>query len=194
MANVNAPLGFQYRRTLSGPASAVQVVRCLHAAGDGTGLFVGDLVTSPATHATDSVTGLPVVTQAGNSSIPYGVCIGVNPIVGVAIGSENLNRVYCPASTAMYVDVCTDPNAIYEIQSDGTVATTDVLKYANIATSPTGNTTTGNSGMQLHEASVTGTLSGAQMLILGQTQSVDNLVNSTNTRVEVKLVQMFQAQ
>lgn len=186
MANINAPLGFQFRGTVSGPPSSVQMVKCYHASGDGTGLFIGDLVVSANT--TDATTGLPIVTQAGNTGVPFGVVVGVNPIQGVAIGSENLNRVYCPASVGMYLDVIIDPNATFEIQSSGTVAGSDMGKYANILTTPVGSTVTGNSGMQMNEASVTGTLAGAQMLILQTIQDPSNAVSAANTRLLVKLV------
>lgn len=186
MANINAPLGFQFRGTVSGAPGDVQIAKCYHASSDGTGLFLGDLVASANT--TDAVTGLPIVTQASNSAVPFGVVVGVNPIQGVAIGSENLNRVYCPASVGMYLDVIIDPAATFEIQSDGTVAGSDMGKYANIAATPVGSTVTGMSNMQLHEASVTGTLAGAQMLILSTIQDPSNAVSAANTRLLVKLV------
>lgn len=192
MANVNAPLGFQFRGSLSGNPSGVQTVLCYHPSSDNVGLFIGDLVKSPSTHATDSTTGLPVVTQAATTDAPFGVVIGVNPIQGVAIGSDNLNRVYCPASTAMYINVCTDPDAIYEIQSAGTVLTTDILKYAAVASTPVGSTTYGTSGMQLDEATVSTSPTNTNMFILSQIQTPDNAIDAANSRLLVKLANLIQ--
>lgn len=186
MANPNSPLGFQFRGTSSGAPSAVQTQLAAHAVGDSVALYPGDLVTM--SNATDATTGLPVVKQAGNADVPFGVVVGVNPIRGVAVGSENLNRLYCPASTLMLINVITDPNAEFEIQSNGTVASSDMGKYANIVASPTGNTTYGTSGMQLSESSITGTLAGAQMVVLDTIHDPSNAVTSANTRLRVRLV------
>ncbi len=185
MANPNAPLGFQFRGTRSGVANA-QVIRCHVPASDGTALFLGDAV--KANNTTDTATGLPEVIAAGAADVVMGVVVGVNPIVGVAIGSENLNRVYRPASTAYYLDVNIDPMSTFEIQSSGTVASTDMGKYANLTAAVAGNTTTGNSGMQLNESSVTATRAGAQMLILQTIQDPTNAVDAANTRLLVQMV------
>lgn len=192
MANVNAPLGFQYRYSQSGASSALMITRCFVPATDGTAMFPGDLVT--AVNGTDPTTGLPVVTSsvtagvAGNVAVPYGVCLGVNPVAGVSIAGLNLNIIYRPASNAMYVDIITDPNAIYEIQSNGTVAAADMNKYATIANSALGNTTYGTSGMQMLESSVTATRSSGQFIIIGTVPDPTNAVSAANTRLFVKLV------
>lgn len=190
--NVNAPLGFQFRGSLGGPPSAVNVVKCYHPSTDSVGLFLGDMVKFPSTHATDSVTGLPVVTAATATDAPFGIVLGVDPEQGVAIGSDNLDRVYCPASTAMYINVCIDPDAIYEIQSSGTVAGTDVGKYAAMTAAVAGSTTYGTSGMQLDETTVSTSSTSTNMFILGQIQSADNVINSANTRLLVKLANLVQ--
>lgn len=192
MANPNAPLGLQLRGSLRGNSGEVQTVLCLHSSGDGVALFLGDLVKSPGTHATDSATGLPVVAAAAATDAPYGVVVGINPIQGVAIGSENLNRLYCPASTAMYVNVCIDPDAIYEIQSAGTALTTDVLKYAAITATVAGSTTYGTSGMQLDETTVSTSPTNTNMFILSQLQAPDNAINAANSRFLVKLANLIQ--
>lgn len=185
MANTNAPFGFQATSRNGTPHWGSQML-CQHASSDGTALYIGDLVT--ASNATESGLGVPVVTQAGTTSVPFGVVVGIDPIRGVAIGSENLNRSYCPASTAMYVWVLTDPTIIYAIQSDGTEASADMGKYAHITSSPTGSTSSGLSGMQLNEASVSGTIGSLQMLIVDTQHTPSNTIDAANSVVLVKLV------
>ncbi len=185
MANQNAPLGFQYRGTISGVANG-QTIVCYVPASDNTAIYIGDAVT--ATNTTDSTYGVPIVEQAGASDVIMGVCIGTNPILGVAIGSENLNRIYRPASTGMYIYVMVDPAAEYEIQSSATVASSDMNKYANLTAAVSGSTFSGRSGMQLNEASVTATKAGAQMLIVSTLQTPDNAPTAANTRLIVRLV------
>lgn len=187
MANQNAALGFQYRGTISGTPSAIQVRRCFVPATDGTAIYVNDLV--KAGNSTDSTTGLAVVTAVtGASDVPMGVVVGVNPIAGVAVGSENLNRVYRPASTAMYLDVIEDPNALFEIQSNGTVASSDMGKFASIVASPSGSTTTGFSGMQMDETSINTSKTSKQFVLIETLQSSDNTPSAANTRLIVRLV------
>lgn len=187
MANVNAPQGFQFRGAITGSPSHIQIQRCFVPASDGTAIFLGDAV--KAANSTDSTTGLAVVTAiTGATDVPMGVVVGVNPIAGVAIGSENLNRVYRPASTAMYVDVIVDPNALYEIQSNGTVAATDMGKFASIVASPSGSTTTGISAMVMDETSINTSKSNKQFVLVQTLQSPDNAVDAANTRLLVRLV------
>jgi hypothetical protein len=191
MANVNAPLGFQMRGKLGSKHSGA-VIRMSVPASDGTALYLGDAVKSNGT--TDQTFGCMQVTAAGASDVIVGVVVGVNPILGVAIGSENLNRVYRPASTYMVLDVEVDPEMIYEIQTSGTLASSDIGKYANLTASTAGSAITGMSGMQLNESSVTATKAGAQMVIVDLIHSPDNAIDAANTRVLVKLVNTLFAQ
>jgi hypothetical protein len=192
MANANNPFGFRLVDKVSGGVHNAQTQLCWVGSGDSTAIFLGDLVSinNASSHGNDGVvgTGAVEVKQADNTTAPLGVVIGINPIMGVAVGSENLNRLYRPASTAMYLTVCTDPDAIYTIQCSGTSSISDMMKFATIVASPVGSTLTGVSGMQLYETSVTSTRSGGQMLILGVDQSIDNAPNTTNTILRVKLV------
>lgn len=134
---------------------------------DGTAIFLGDAVKSGGT--ADSATGEPTVTQAAAGDTIRGVVVGVDPIQGVAIGSENLNRIYRPASTAMYLYVCDDPYAVFQVSCSGTVTAAMVGENADI-TVGSGSTTTGLSAMQLDVSShVT---SSAQLRILGGTENI----------------------
>lgn len=187
MANQNNATGFGFRGTITGSPSQVQIQRCYVPSSDGTAIYLGDLV--KAANSTDSTTGLAVVTAVtGASDVPMGVVVGVNPIAGVAIGSENLNRIYRPASTAMFVDVIVDPNALFDIQSNGTVATTDMGKFASIVASPSGNTTTGISGMVMDETSIATSKTNKQFVLVSALQSPDNAPAAANTRLIVRLV------
>jgi hypothetical protein len=197
MANPTTPFGFRLVDKITGGAHTAKTQLCWVGSGDSNAIFLGDLVTinNSATHGNDAITGnnalevkRSVIGDTGNAIV--GVVVGINPIQGVAIGSENLNRVYRPASTAMYLNVCIDPDAIYEVMSDGTVAITDMGKYATITSGSgsNGSTTTGMSGMTLGESTIGTTRSAGQMYVMGVEPAVDNAINALNTIVRVRLV------
>lgn len=190
MANVNAPFGFACRGNLMGN-SPQATIECFIPASDSTAVFVGDAVKTAL--GTDANSGEMTVSQCTNAQVIFGIAAGFNPIKGVAIGSENLNRVYRPASTAMYVEVLADPDNIYEIQANGTVTAGMLGQYGNIAATPVGSTVTGMSAMVFDVASATNTKAGAQMLLIGTVAAPDNAVSAAYTRVLVKLVNQLQS-
>lgn len=190
MANVNAPFGFACRGNLMGN-SPQATYECFIPSTDNVAVFMGDAVKTAL--GTSTATGEMTVSQCANNEVIFGIVSGFNPIKGVAIGSENLNRVYRPAATAMYVEVIADPDNIYEIQANGTVTAGMLGQYGNIAATPTGNTTTGMSGMTFDIGSATNTKAGAQFLIIGTVADPSNEISTTYTRVLVKLVNMLQS-
>lgn len=154
-------------------------------ASDATAIFVGDAVKSAG--SADASTGLPTVAQAAAGDTIRGVVVGVDQVDGVAIASTVLSRVHRPASTAMYLIVCDDPNAIFEVQEDavgGTIALVDAGENADIVVG-SGNATTGLSGMQLDSS--THTTGSAQLRILGWVQRPDNEVAVANAKLLVTI-------
>lgn len=151
------------------------------AAGDGVAIFMGDFVKTDGTTGSITVAGenMPAVVQAAATDVIRGFVVGVDPILGVAIGSENLNRLYRPASVQMVLHVCDDPYAVIKIQSAASIATTEVGENADIVVNA-GSTASGLSGMQV--SGTTGT-SSAQLRILHVDAAPDNVVAATNADI-----------
>jgi len=155
---------------------------CYVPSGDATALFVGDLVKFSTDG--DAIAGMGrmgVVQAAASSStnIHVGVVMSIDQVMGVAIGSENLNRKHRPASTAMFVNVITDPQVIYGIRSDddaGAGDQTHIGSNGDIIVAA-GNTSTGYSGMQLDTSSIT-TTATLPLKIVGIVQRPGNIISA----------------
>ncbi len=187
MANVNSPFGLRLVGHMSGAPYSAKVNRYVHVSGDSVAVFIGDVVKSGGTSL---VMGngevLPTIAQAAAGDLPRGVVVGIDPISSVAVGSENLNRSHCPASTQMVLMVCDDPDAIFEVQEDAVGATTaliDIGENADIVVG-SGSTVTGMSAMQLDSS--THNTTSAQLRILGFVNSKDNTPASANAKLLVK--------
>src|SRR3990167_6429679 len=115
MANTDSVRGFKLVGTLHGKAPRIRTY--FIPAADATAVFLGDAVKSAGSADSDGFHA--TVAQAAATDILRGVVVGVDQIRGVAATSQVLYRNHRPASTAMYVEVCDDPDAIYEIQEDG---------------------------------------------------------------------------
>ncbi len=122
-------------------------------ASDSTELMVGDFVkVVDTTGAMDTPAEYITITRAATG----------NPLLGVITGFRVAPDLpytghYRAASTARYVEVCDDPNAIYEIQEDGvttplTAALVGALSNADIIVA-SGSTATGYSGTMLNSDS-----------------------------------------
>ena len=116
----------------------------------GTALYVGDPVKVVDTTGTMDATSQYITINAAATG---------NPILGVVVGfkpeaSLPYTGHYNPASTARLVEVCDDPNAIYEVQEDGlvtplTAALVGSLSNADIIVAA-GSAYTGLSGVMLN--------------------------------------------
>ena len=179
MANLNAPSGFEAICSLDG--TSVESTNTYEAAvGNSNAFFIGDalkLLTD-----SDSTTGVPLVDVCATGSRPVGVMASVRPIL------SNLTLNYKPASTLAVVNVCDDPNTVFEIQSDGTAAHADVGEYTNITVSTAGSTVTGRSGMQLHESSVTSTATSSLPLMILRLSPKPNNAFGANAIMQVLLI------
>lgn len=76
------------------------------------------------TGAMDPLNEVPVVQLFATGKVPVGVIVGFRPIASLPYTGH-----YRPASTGAYVQVCDDPDAIYEVQEDGV---TSVISAANV--------------------------------------------------------------
>jgi len=169
-------------------AHNARVTRYAVASGDGTALYLGDFVKSDGTTGAITIAGttgsgetLAAVVKADNGDTIRGVVVGVDPICGVAIGSENLNRLYRPASTQMVLEVCDDPYAIFMIQSNAAIAVTKIGENADFVYAA-GSTATGLSGTTV--SATTGTAT-AQLRLLGYDNAPNNVAASATANVLV---------
>lgn len=128
MANVIAPHGFTPIRginTYSGQTNIYFIPST-----DTNQYNIGDAVKSVVG---GDPSGIPSVTKStgANSEYQRGVIVGVLPVqavgtpslVGVPLQLENIN-VPATKTRGYYVEVCDDPNQIYQIQDDGLTALT----------------------------------------------------------------------
>jgi hypothetical protein len=138
-------------------------------ASDGTALYQGDVVEK--VNAMDSDNKVPVVTRAATGDILLGVVVGFKPDASLPYTGQ-----YRAASTARYVLVCDDPNAIYEIQEDadgGAVSAANVGESLNAdIIVADGSTVTGLSGTMLDSNTVAAT--AEDLKIIGVARKIDN--------------------
>ncbi len=177
MANADIVSGLKLVGHLHGCVPSVN--RYWADSDDTVAMFIGDLVKISGTSDATGTYASVAQCAAGNASV--GVLVGVDQVEGVAIGSVNLYRRHRPASTAMYVWVCDDPHAIYEVQDDGvsaTMAATDIGLNANVIVAA-GNATTGMSGMELDTDSKA-TTATLQLKIQGIVDRPDNELGVNN--------------
>lgn len=169
MANTNRPFGLRPIGTLGSACYTGKVQKFYVPATDVNAIYVGDTV---------KIAGSSGSLYAGDPSYPTAAIAAANDVVlGVMVGIEalptNLAANYRIASTGMYIYVDTDPNTIYEAQSDSTgVAAADVGLNVPI-TVTAGSTTTGVSGSVLAGASVA-TTNSLDCQILRLAPNVDN--------------------
>jgi len=174
MANSDSPFGLQLAGVVGSSAFNAKIKRCYINASDGTALFKGDAVKLGGSADAD---GIEEVIQVAAGNTIYGVIVNFDP------DPTNLELTYRTASTKRYCYVCIDPFAIYEIQEDGAIAATAIGNNADVVVS-SGNTTTGNSGMELDSSSV-GTAT-AQLRIINLVQREDNAIG-TNGKYHVMI-------
>lgn len=160
MSSVSRINGFRLVKNLAGGAMSAQTELMFVPASDSTVIMVGDAVSLLGDSR--SPTGVPTVTRlASATGIPVGIVVGIS-YEGVGDTQNvppvtDLNTpVYRRASTDRYLLVCTDPNAVYEVQLAGAgpaaAAATAMVGLNGQFTLTAGNTTTGASGMQLDSA------------------------------------------
>ena len=142
------------------------------AAGDATALFKGDVVEFTATAAYDAATQLPTITRATTGHVLLGVVVGFDPDPTAPYSNSRA------ASTRRVVHVCTDRNAVYQVQEDTlgapvTAAEAGARLNANIIVAA-GSTATGLSGTMLDSSSRTA--SAADLKIIGVARTDDGNV------------------
>jgi hypothetical protein len=196
MANINQPTGFTPIGDASGANWSGKVNAYVIDLGNSTATFVGDLVTA-AGNATAIVSpsayagyNLPRVIQSAASD---------TAIVGAVVAFE-MDRTkpgtlspYRVASTTRVCLVSDDPMTLYVVQSNGasgTVASKTTYNYHVDASTNTGNTTTGVSGMLIDDSNPA-TTSTFEIKALRPLYRQDNTPNAQYNKVVVMLNNCF---
>ena len=177
MANTDSPFGLIPRMYRNGAPWNGKYNIYYIPVGNATALFKGDLVKSAGSASADGKYP-DIVQSAATNETNIGVVIGFGTQPDLMFDINNLTRNYCPALTEMYAAVVDDPDVIYEMQEDsdsGSIAVTAVGNNADIVVSA-GNTTTGQSGMELDSSDVKTTT--AQIRILRLADRPDNALGT----------------
>lgn len=196
MANQDAPFGLRPVRSLSGAPYNGAANKYYIPASYGTALFIGDPVIKSGTSNTALV-------QSGNETHAIGTLPEINratagdgnAITGVIVGFEpdpaNRSRIHNPASTERVALVADDPNLLFLIQADGTVAAASVGLNAVLIYTHAGSTATGYSGVELDTTSdVPAADASNQLTIQAISKDPENSdVGSANVNVLVKINQ-----
>jgi hypothetical protein len=142
-------------------------------ATDATALGENDVVQLLATGALDPTGQVPVVQAFVSGKVPLGVIQGFRPIAGLPYAGNK------PASTACYVQVCDDPQAIYEVQEDAVSSVVTAAQVGAMYNAPLNVVvSTGNqSGTMLTSASATTSISDVK--IIGARRDASNAVGQT---------------
>ncbi len=163
---------------------------------DSTAIFVGDIViiTKSAVGDTtsDAAFGLPLVAQAAaaiSTNIIAGVVVGIEPVLGVDITSQNFNSLYRPASVGRYILVADDPELVFVGQSDdgGGAKNVEVIGANVDLIVASGDTNSGISGMQIDISTAT-TTATLPLKIVGFTNNPDDKHVSGDLAVKYKVM------
>jgi len=166
MANQDSVFGARSDGHLMSSNFNGQVASYTVLATDAVAMFVGDFV---------KLTGISGVGQDGKSRSVVTQAAATDTLCGFVIGfqpdSDNLNRIYRPASTLRTVYVVNDPYATFVIQAQGTLAVENIGLNADIVVG-TGSTVTGLSGMEVDLSTVNTT--SQQLRIMEISTAEDN--------------------
>jgi hypothetical protein len=171
--------GFQLIGSMAGGIDAVPVETVLVPSGDSDALFVGDVVVSASSGNTaDPLTGRKVVKKAAAGASILGIIVGILPLENAP--NVAVTKVYRPASTAQYVQIVTDKNALFRVQADDAsiTKTKGVGLNADLAVGAGGNVLTGASTFIL-DASTAAVTSTLQFRIQSFDKSPDNALPAT---------------
>jgi hypothetical protein len=181
MANVDAPRGFKLVGHMNGAAMNARTERMYVSASESNAVGIGSPVVRNGTSKADGDGAYAEVAAAqGTEGTPgtiTGIIVGVDPVPG------SLDKRYVPASTGGFVNVVTDPDALFEIQVDGAIAITDVGQTADMVQAAFDTT------RQVHpvelDSSDIGT--GAQLKIHAILNQVGNDLSANNAKVLVSI-------
>lgn len=192
MANTDAPFGLRPVMHRNGAPYNGAAKPYYIPASYGTALFIGDPVVKTGTSNT-AEENFPGVGRAPAGTLPEinkATAGDGNAITGVIVGfaSDFDDPVYNPASTERVAFVADDPDLMFEIQADGTIAAAQVGLNAVLIFTNAGSTSTGLSGAELDTTSdVPAADASNQLTILRVVNREDNEAGSDFTKVLVRI-------
>lgn len=199
MANVTKINGFRAVKHMNGSAYNGQTTLYAVGSGNGTAIFVGDLVKLAADGNAQGVQNVVPATagSAGTGAAAVGVVAAVinaklDPVTGkMTSGSIALDTPqYLAASTAGYVLVVDSPDVVFEVEATNggsaySFAVTDVGNTANVYAGA-GSTTTGASAHSV-DMGDKGTTATLPLKVMGVVQRPDNEITGNYTKVLVTI-------
>jgi len=154
MANIRKFSGLTPIRHITGAPWNGQLEIFYHSTADASAIYKGSIVEGTqglaATGYSDPLGVYQSIMVCADDSITgiVGVAWSFGETPQLATRVSNLNAVnYCPASTAMYVGVITDPTVVFEVSDNGGTAITaaQIGSYISSTGNADGNATTGRS-------------------------------------------------
>ena len=168
MPNADTPRGLRPVSKLSGAPYSGSVRVFSTASGDATAIYIGDPVKLSGTSSTVNGSVYTDVDQAATGDVMVGVVVGVIP-------ETRDSTVYRAASTTRLLEVCVDPDMLFEIQevSGGTALTAAAIGLNADFVVGSGSTVTGYSGVELNNATEA-TTNTLDVQIVGLVDRSDN--------------------
>ncbi len=191
MSATSAPRGLKPIGLLGGMPFAGSTREYLIKSGYATAIFNGDVV-GMADTANSTDDGFLVRETAASEVNPIGVFMGVSytdPNTG-----QLTHKQFYPggiAASDIKAIVAVNPFTLYEVQADGAIAQTQLGMTADLVQTSAGNTTTGNSGLQLDAS--TASVGGELFKIIDFVDRVGSTIGDAKTDVIVMMNQTEHA-
>lgn len=170
MANVDSPFGLKPVAHRNGAPYNGSFRLYSVAAGNGTAIMKGDPVILAGTSQTINGRIYRDVVRAATGDVITGVCVGVVPVT-------HDSTTYRAASTQRVLMIADNPDLIFEIQevSGGTALTANDAGLNADFVVAAGSTVTGNSGVELNNATEA-TTNTLDLHIIGPVMREDNAI------------------
>jgi hypothetical protein len=185
MATTSSPRGLKPIGILGGMPFVGSTRQYLIKSGYSTAIFNGDVV-GFANVASSSDDGFLVRETAAGEVNPIGVFLGVS-YTDPNTSQPTFKQYYPGSITASDIKavVAVHPHTLYEVQADGAVAQTSLGMTADLVQTSAGDTTTGNSGLQLDAS--TASVGGELFKIVDFIERAGSSVGDTYTDCVVML-------
>lgn len=170
MSNTQAPVGFRQVGRLPGVTPNYELQWRLISSSYATAVFQGDAVKEVS-----GGTSKYIQQFAKTNGTVFGIAVAFN-YISTAL-QRRVWTTYWPGSGAtgdVNVGIITDPNAVFQVQTDATgIGPNHIGANVDIASSPAGNTANGQSGMYL-DSSTLATTSTLPFRIYGMSNDPNN--------------------
>lgn len=191
MSATSAPRGLKPIGLLGGLPFAGSTREYLIKSGYSTAIFNGDVVgLADTANSTDD--GFIVREAVASEVNPIGVFLGVS-YTDPSTGQQTFKQHYPGGIAASDIKavVSVNPFTLYEVQADGAIAQTQLGMTADLVQTAAGNTTTGNSGIQLDAS--TASVAGECWKIIDFVDRVGSSIGDAKTDVIVMMNQTEHA-